>query len=232
MTDPNLETPRDVRERLLVLGGKNMQGLPLWRIVLAERRTALRGGTFYEFQENEEQFKFGNDNSYRYDPIHPVSAKICIQEVPMYPCDGWILERLMPRWMFGSQEDWERQKGEDGFTPLMGPYPKNGDYWMLDGPWERMPPLADVEKTIRDYEAAFASVQSEEDGMAAMEMRLSLLMYEKERKERMASLAYQREADYMFRHETLPKLRSMGLMDAHEQMTKMLAERDAVLQSL
>jgi hypothetical protein len=72
--------------------------------------------------------------------------------MPIYPCEGWILERWFPPSAFGSREAWYSALSQDGETPMMGPYPERGRFWMLDGPWEEIPPLELVRVPISLWE--------------------------------------------------------------------------------
>jgi hypothetical protein len=72
-------------------------------------------------------------------------------EVPRYPHQGWILERWMPPHMWGTEDQWRQQKSEDG-TPMMGPFPKEGDYFMICGPFPKIPEWGDMENAIANYE--------------------------------------------------------------------------------
>ena len=148
------ETPRHVRQRLANYGGSNQYGRALWRVVLAERRIVIRGGVFHEFEETGslEQFDFDRDGRITHKPISPRCVTAGIMETPMYGVDGWILERWFPPGIWGDRETWETSLAQDGVTPLMGPYPAEGDYWMLGGPWEKLPALDDLFQAIRVWE--------------------------------------------------------------------------------
>ena len=125
MDAAELSTPSYIRTELSRFGGRNPFNRANWRLVLAERRIVRRGGIVS---------KDGVQDGYR--------------DVPKYPCKGWVLERWFPAVKFGTRSDWENAKSIDGITPLLGPYPSEGDYFMLAGPFQRMPEIGDLKKAI------------------------------------------------------------------------------------
>lgn len=120
MDRAELNTPSDIKRELKLYGGTNGYGKANWRIALAEDRTVLRGSV----------------------------TSSGLAEVPKYPCKGWILERWFPASKYGLRRDWEAVKCLDGETPLMGPYPSEGEYFMLAGPWQDLPTMQDLRNAI------------------------------------------------------------------------------------
>jgi hypothetical protein len=143
--------PDSYKQRLLAFGGKNSYGRPLWRIVRAEHRTHVCGGTFHEGKDGG-TFEFLPNGKFTISSLNPGHVTSGEQEVTMYTCGpGWILERWLPPHVWGTREDWNSQKADDG-SRLFGEYPSEGDYWMLDGPYDDLPPMSFLEKTIEVYE--------------------------------------------------------------------------------
>jgi hypothetical protein len=159
MNNPLRDTPAEVTEKLLRWGGKNEYGDPNWRIILAENHLVQRAGMWTEFADETEQVRFetvGNDVRYETRQIAPDAIRIGVFDVPLYPCVGWILERWFPPSAYGSRRQWESALSQDGKTPMMGPYPEAGGYFLLSGggPWEQIPILEDVRAAIAAWENA------------------------------------------------------------------------------
>lgn len=143
--------PESYRTRLTAFGGKNSYGRQLWRIVRAEYRTHVCGGTFSE-GKNGGDFEFHPNGKFSVSGFNPGHQWSGPTEILMYTCGpGWILERWMPPSVWGAREDWDQVRTGDG-SKLFGEYPSEGDYWMLDGPWPELPPMSFLEKTISAYE--------------------------------------------------------------------------------
>jgi hypothetical protein len=146
------DAPKELQKSVARIGGSNMYGKPLWRVVLAQHRRMICGGIFHEFDQFSDQFNFDKGKA-DYTPLKATRVEHdAHREVPMYAVEGWILERWLPPGTWGTREAWEGMKAEDGVTPILGPYPDQGDYWMLGGPWERVPDLGDLEQAIQIYE--------------------------------------------------------------------------------
>jgi hypothetical protein len=157
MLDPLRDTPLEVTEKLTRWGGVNEYKLPNWRIILAENHLVQRAGMWTEFAEDTEQVHFetvGNDVRYQTRQIAPDAIRIGVFEVPLYQVTGWVLERWFPPSAYGSRDQWESALSQDGVTPMMGPYPETGGYFMLSGggPWEQIPLLEDVRAAIAAWE--------------------------------------------------------------------------------
>jgi len=83
-------------------------------------------------------------------------VRIGVFWVPLYPVSGWGLERWFPPAVFGSKIQWESALSQDNETPMMGPFPERGGYFMLSGggPWPEIPLLEDVRAAISQWENA------------------------------------------------------------------------------
>jgi hypothetical protein len=159
MLDPLRDTPTNVTETLTRWGGKNEHGAPNWRIILAENHLVQRAGMWTEFADETEQVHFetvGKDVRYQTRQIAPDAVRIGMFWVPLYPCTGWILERWFPCTAYGTRQQWESALSQDNQTPMMGPYPEKGGYFMLSGggPWPQIPLLEDVRASIAQWENA------------------------------------------------------------------------------
>lgn len=175
--NPDVDAPKALRDAILRFGGVNKYGKPMWRVCLAQHCTAMRGGVFITMPGGMlEQYTLGPDGKTLIsNEIKPDSVKHGIMEVPRYPHVGWILERWHPASDWGTREQWEAAKSSDGITPMMGPYPSEGQYFLFGGPWDACPTISDVEVAIqhyerdrakrpRDFEAAVARlIRKEED---------------------------------------------------------------------
>lgn len=158
--NPLKDTPSRVTAKLTQWGGKNPYGLPNWRIILAENHLVQRAGTWTEFEADDKQAEFQHHRTeagdhactFQTQAIAPTKVKIGMYWVPKWPVRGWILERWFPAGAWGNKESWESAKSSDGVTPMMGPYPEKGDYFLLDGPWEEIPNLEDVRRAVSTWE--------------------------------------------------------------------------------
>lgn len=210
MPDPNRDAPREVREALTRFGGVNMYDRPLWRACLAENRLAKRGGIFHEFPDGKmEQFAFhrGADGLMRqvHIPLKPKSVKHGYMEVPKYPVTGWIVERWFPPSKYGPRDVWESQKGQDGVTPLLGPYPHEGDYFMLLGPWDKLPAISDLQCAIAQH------LHAERNRPASYETMVANLVREAKDQEEREYQKYIANLEQFRKSEILPVLRSTSL---------------------
>ena len=201
------DTPKTVRDRLADYGGRNQYGRAVWRVILAQRRIVTRAGIFHEFEETGsfEQFTVGANGQVEHKPITPRSVTAGVQETPMYGAEGWILERWFPPAIWGPREQWEELVGQDGVTPIMGPYPAEGDYWMLGGPWTTMPCLDDLMQAIRVYE------QERENRPVNFAAAMALhLKHKQDAEERKYQMAVEAIEQYR-RSEILPLMKSGSL---------------------
>ena len=200
MLDPLRDTPREVTAKLLAWGGKNDCGEVNWRIVLAENVLVQRAGMWTEFAEDTEQVHFetvGNDVRYQTRQIAPDAIRIGMFWVPKYPCTGWILERWFPPSAYGSRQQWESALSQDNVTPMMGPYPERGGYFMLSGGglWPQIPLLEDIHQAIAQWENSSHchGIVDEKEIARAMQKD----MEEADAKEQAQYDAFLREVTYM-----------------------------------
>lgn len=204
MPYPEHDAPREVRERLIQKAGLNPYGRPMWRVCLAQNVYRKRGGVFCEMEDVKSMFTVGADGRVEYTPVSKRTLGHGYMEVPRYPHQGWILERWMPASAYGTRAEWEMQRGDDG-SCLLGPYPAEGDYWMIAGPWPKLVETADLETAIDLYE------HSREKRPLDLEaaVRQAIKNEEDERVERMHRLEAQLE-EYR-KSEILPMLKRVSL---------------------
>lgn len=157
MPDPFKDAPRPLRDKITKFAGLNPYGLPNWRVCLAQHCTQILGGIFHTMPDGElsivdEEVQRDGSVKLIHREIHPEKVEHSnFMVMPKYPHEGWILEIWMPAHLWGSRSAWESHMSDDGITPLMGPYPEEGDYWMLDGPWDHAPEISAVEQAIAQY---------------------------------------------------------------------------------
>jgi hypothetical protein len=159
MNNSLIDTPAEVTEALTRWGGTNEYREPNWRIILAPNHLVQRAGMWTEFEPDVEQTSFepGKDGlAYKQRVIAPDAIRIGIFWVPKYPVEvqGWVLERWFPPSAYGSRELWESALSQDNETPMMGPFPNRGGYFMPSGggPWDEIPDLESIHDAIAAWE--------------------------------------------------------------------------------
>lgn len=200
-------TPDAVRKELGRFGGLNPYNRANWRIVIAEHRLCRRGGIF-------KHMPTGDVKSFEIDPhtfqmhyrdVKPDRVVTGFHDVPKYPVKGWILERWFPASKYGTQADWEAVKSSDGITPMMGPYPHEGDYFMLAGPFEKIPEMNDLKMAISMH------IREEESNTVGYEqMVLNEINAEHEEKERAYNKAVS-DLEHFYESEVEPILKGSSL---------------------
>lgn len=146
---PEKDTPDWVRQELIDYSGLSPNGLPLWRMVLAQNCRIHCFGW-------QNRIAKGRAEAIGEDP----GAKATFQPdgieegefwIPRYRLEGWILEKWFPASTWGTKEHWEAQKARDGRHRLLASYPQYGAYFMLAGPWTSISAAGDLKGAIRCY---------------------------------------------------------------------------------
>jgi hypothetical protein len=168
--------PTHIQGFLTRFGGKNPYGRPQWRIVVAPDvfvreagvyrdwpeglTTAEKGGFNFQMSQEEISTKgtmleaLGDQpvwEALRYEnkPLRTVTE---MRDNPRYPgIMGWIVEKWLPASKFGSPHDWYEFMAIDGKTPMLGPYPHEGDYEMIYGPFPRVPSISQLQLWVSAY---------------------------------------------------------------------------------
>lgn len=223
------DTPKEITEILTTWGGKNQYGEPCWRLILAQNHLVTRAGLWTNFEGNETQIDFGGVRvdprtgkpgvGYETKQIAPTSTMTGIHRVPLYMVDGWILERWFPAKCFGGKEKWYSHLSQDNITPMMGPYPERGDYWMLDGPWDEIPPTEYIRREISAWENSPNHGHGEFDEQLFLQ---AMMQYEdaRQRKEEEQHKRLMEQADYTRRHFIDPVLNNPRLHAWRDQQMR------------
>jgi hypothetical protein len=205
VVDPTNDAPKDLQKAIASHGGMVPgQNRPMWRLVLAENCLIVTNGIMHDIGDGQVScFAMGPDGKKFYEkPLD--SVKHGRFEIPKYPCEGWILERWFPQSTWGTPEEWRSHKSEDGST-IMGAFPSRGDYWMLAGPFKRVPVLSDLIQAIDMHRHAMATQPSN----YANVLKQTILDEETKREQRREKL--EKDLAYMRKNELVPMLKGTSL---------------------
>lgn len=201
-------TPRAVRKALAAFGGYNRFGGANWRVIVAEDHMSLRGGVHKTMPSGNvksidlERLPNGTYKMH-HSEVKPDKVETGWKMVPEWGLAGWVLEKwFAPETV--NRTVWEDARSEDG-TPMMGPYPDKGYYFMLAGPWEQMPTLADLKLAIAMH------IRTEEEmPQEYQQLLLQRIHTETEAKER----AYKEAVDnlaHFYESEVAPVVKGSSL---------------------
>jgi hypothetical protein len=192
-----LDVPPELARALTVYGGLNPFGAPLWRVALAENVLRQSFGimrTMPDIGEDADQAD-----------MEPEKTEEGEFWTPRYECEGWILERWFPASSWSACMEWENAMAEDGFTPMMGEYPRHGQYYMVSTEAYREMPSLDfwkmlIQQQLRDQ------ARSPHDPVAYLSEQLYIERVGKQLKEE----AYLREVDHLHKDVVKPMLATIG----------------------
>lgn len=231
--NPNRDAPKEIRQLIDRIVGLNPYGGPQWRVCLAQHVMRKCGGVFHNLEGVRSMIAQAPSRMVRDQrgrrvmlPGKKYYKKIGdrvtagFMEVPKYPHKGWILERWFPPHIYGAERDWEAHKSEDG-SPMMGPFPKQGGYFMIAGPFEKMPDWGDIENSIRHWEC---QERLRPNDLAAA-MKQQVKDEEDDRQKRLQK--FEDELEAMRKSELLPVLKSTSL-DAQryrQELNRLIGDR-------
>lgn len=127
-------------------------GIPILQKALMEYRTAMENMVEKESQHEIDKAakRFNADFEKLLQSrlsAAPIRTERGMREIPLYPNEGFILEKWHPAEHYGSPSEWNRLTF-DGM-PAAGPYPEYGDYEMFAGPTPYMPTIEQCKDAIR-----------------------------------------------------------------------------------
>jgi hypothetical protein len=196
--DPNLDVPVDLVRKITRYGGLNPFGLPVWRVVRAENVLRQSFGIMRHMPDVSDDADMTD--------LEPERVEEGEFWTPRYQFDGWILERWFSAECWGDCLDWAHEMSEDGATPMMGEWPRHGEYYMVS-----LEALA--EQPGVDYWKAH--IHSEIWAMNVADVTPAVYLKEQLYLERVAkelkTEAYLRECDHLHASVTKPMLATMGV---------------------
>jgi hypothetical protein len=205
MLDPNIDTPKDYQEFVTRVGGKNPYGKPMWRVVLAQRCLRRSSGLLHSLPSGDVSV-FDVDAKGK---VHYQQPEDTVKSgefyLPRYNAEGWIAERWFPASAWGTPEEWGQHKGEAGERLFHEPYPVQGDYFMLIGPFEKLPEHSDIENALRMFEHEHDKRPTDFKKHFAQVLRDEETAREKRREK------LEQDLMYMRKNELVPVLKSGSL---------------------
>lgn len=150
--------PKSHQDALLRIGGKNPFGEPMYRIILMETRVTKASGDWNIWDDSVDIDDRGGVNFKKalelaragasseqieeaLTPATPLRVDHGIADIPLYPSEGFCIEKWKPASTFGPPSDWPADQG---------PYPQYGDYELLAGPVPHLPSITDMETAVRE----------------------------------------------------------------------------------
>lgn len=147
-------------EYLRKVGGECFMGFPTYRLVYTKKLTDLSGGEWCDWDEAIPSDERGKLVMGLYGTIVPDSVEmrrvVEVRRVEKYPeffhSPGWVLERWMAPLYWGVPESWESHKVQGTDIPMLGPYPHQGRYMLVGGPYPERPTGQFLERLIEQWE--------------------------------------------------------------------------------
>lgn len=150
------DEPKSVRDYLIRRGGLTPAGYPKYRMVLSSKVFEKKGGTWCDWDpsiavaDRGTISKLLGPDGLPMVNNRPIRVAKEIREVPRYPefdCQGWIIQRWFPPSAF-NRATWYDQTVEGTSLPLLGPFPEEGRYDIIFGPFEEVPSLTFIENAL------------------------------------------------------------------------------------
>jgi hypothetical protein len=142
-------------------GGDCFMGFPTYRLVYTAKLTDLSGGEWCDWDESIPPDQRGSLVMGLYGTVVPDSKEMRrvteMRRVEKYPefhaTPGWVIERWMAPLYWGTRESWERHKVDGTDIPKLGPYPHQGRYMLIGGPYPEKPTGPFLGRLIEYWEA-------------------------------------------------------------------------------
>lgn len=150
------ETNKYLRDR----HGDGFMGFPTYRLVHSHGLTILKAGEWCDWDTNipadlRGQLVMGDGN-------HPVpdsreERRVTeMRRVPKYvefhSTPGWLFERWMAPQYWGNPFDWEGRTVPGTTLPMLGPFPHQGHYMHVGGPYEEAPTGPFLDRLVEQWE--------------------------------------------------------------------------------
>lgn len=222
MPNPDLDAPESYRKTLLRIGGKNPHGKPMWRVCIAEHCTRKTSGLLHHLPTGElSVFEIDGKGKVHGKTSLGDRVESGVFELPRYPVEGWIIERWFPAAIWGTPETWNAEKGESGERIMAEEFPREGDYWMTNGPFEQIPDIGDLENAVQQWEHEFRNRPTNVEGLFERSIKAARERREK-RRQRLI-----KELEYLRQHELVPVLKSSSLeaQSVRNDLQKMVGDR-------
>jgi len=151
----------EINAYLRKIGGDCFMGFPTYRLVHTSKLFDLSGGEWCDWDESIPVAERGRLVMGLYGAVVADNAafrKVTeVRKVLKYPefahAHGWVLERWMAPGYWGTPESWESVKVEGSNIPRLGPYPHQGRYMQIGGPYPQAPTGPFLERLVDYWEA-------------------------------------------------------------------------------
>jgi len=148
-------------EYLRKVGGDCFMGFPIYRLVYTAKLLDWSGGEWCDWDdtippEERGSLVMGMEGT----PVPNTREMRHVTEmrrVEKYPeffnSPGWVMERWMAPNYWGVPEQWESHKVPGTDIPMLGPFPHQGRYMLIGGPYPERPTGQFLERLIEQWEA-------------------------------------------------------------------------------
>ncbi|HEV2709147.1 MAG TPA: hypothetical protein VGU67_02940 [Edaphobacter sp.] len=146
-------------------------GYPMFRLVHSEYVLEKIGGEWTDWDESiavEDRGRLSaivdlDGNAMAMN--RPMRTVVEVRTVPKYSHldpPGWILERWFPAHKFGSPELYAENVVPGTSIPRLGPYPHEGAYVMLTGPFPEIPSISFLEDFIGYHQSITEAIMDQD----------------------------------------------------------------------
>jgi hypothetical protein len=153
--------PGDTNEYLAERHGCGFMGFPTYRLIFSSHVFCFSGGEWCDWDENipaELRGRMVADATGRglTPETHAERRVIEVRRIPKYAehddNPGWMLERWMAPAYFGTPSWWEDQVVPGTTIPRLGPYPHQGEYILVEGPYCEAPTGPFLDQLVEQWE--------------------------------------------------------------------------------
>jgi len=190
--------PDGVNQYLHERHGEGFMGYQTYRVVHSKHLYGFSAGDWHDWDKSLPPALRGelvaDETGKSVVPGSRADRRILeMRRIPKYPLlfhiPGWIVERWMAPAYFGSPGHWNSRTAPGSSLPALGPYPREGEYILIGGPYPSAPTGPFFDRLIEQWELM------REDVLAlAAETYVRKRTYEAEEEERETSERWNREA--------------------------------------
>lgn len=188
----------EVTKYLTERHGLGYMGFPLFRMVYSEYVTTYSGGEWCDWDKSipaeirgrmvggEQPGKLARETV---EDRRVTEVRLCPKYVEFHESPGWILERWMAPHFWGAPEWWNAQVVPGTSISTLGPYPHQGQYMLIGGPYPQQPTPQFLDRLVEQWEAMRDEVLA-----LAAETYVRKRVYEAEERDRERTERWNRDA--------------------------------------